>query len=98
MAIGRPFTMQYAREQVAPELWNSAQFRRTNYVITGVWALAFMVMVIAELALLYVPGVPPRIGMIAIILALIGAVKFTGWYPQHVKANGSLKGSVVERS
>lgn len=36
MAIGRPFTMQYAREEVAPEFWDSPEFRRTNYVITGV--------------------------------------------------------------
>lgn len=83
MAIGRPFTLQYAREQVAPELWRSPRFIRTNYVITAAWALAFAVMVIAELALLYVPGLPPRVGVIAIVLALVGAVKFTGWYPEY---------------
>jgi hypothetical protein len=27
MAVGRPFRMQYAREQVKPELWSSSQFR-----------------------------------------------------------------------
>ena len=85
MAAGRPFTLQYAREQVAPEWWNRPEFIRTNYIITGVWALAFFVMVLAELALLYVPGLPPRAGIIAIVLALLGAVKFTGWYPEHQK-------------
>ena len=85
MAVGRPFTMQYAREQVKPEFWGSPQFRRTNYVITSVWALAFAVMVGAELTLLYAPGLPPRAGIIVIILALVGAVKFTGWYPEHVR-------------
>ena len=85
LAVGRPFTMQYAREQVQPELWNSSEFRRTNYLITGVWALAFAVMVVAELILLYAPGLPPRVGIIVIILALVGAVKFTGWYPEHVR-------------
>jgi hypothetical protein len=86
MAVGRPFTLQYAREQVPAEFWNSPEFIRTNYVITAVWALAFAVMVVAELALLTVPGMPPRIGIAAIVLALIGAVKFTGWYPERVKA------------
>jgi predicted membrane-bound dolichyl-phosphate-mannose-protein mannosyltransferase len=85
MAVGRPFTVQYAREQVKPEFWNSSEFRRTNYLITGVWALAFAVMVATELILLYAPGLPPRIGIIVIILALVGAVKFTGWYPEHVR-------------
>jgi hypothetical protein len=37
MALGRPFTLQYAREQVAPELWWSPGFVRTNYVIMAYW-------------------------------------------------------------
>jgi hypothetical protein len=85
MAVGRPFTLQYAREQVAPEWWNRPELIRTNYVISGVWALAFFVMVLAELALLNIPGLPPRAGVMAIVLALLGAVKFTGWYPEREK-------------
>lgn len=83
IAAGRPFTLQYAREQVAPELWDRPEFIRTNYVISAAWALAFAVMVAAEAALLTVPGLPTRIGVAAIVLALVGAFKFTGWYPQH---------------
>jgi hypothetical protein len=86
LAIRRPFTLQYAREQVAPEHWGAPEFIRTNYVITAVWALAFAVMVAAELALLYLPGIPPRAGIIAIILALVGAMKFTAWYPERRRA------------
>ena len=86
MVLGRPFTLQYAREQVAPEHWDAPEFIRTNYVITAVWAAAFAVMVAAELALLTLPDVPRGIGIGAIILALVGAVKFTGWYPDRVKA------------
>ncbi|NOG69515.1 hypothetical protein [Roseicella sp. DB1501] len=86
LALRRPFTLQYAREQVAPALWNSPGFLRTNMVITGVWALAFAVMVAAEAALLVVPGLPPKLGILAIVLALVGAIKFTGWYPDRVRA------------
>ncbi|HEY5203328.1 MAG TPA: hypothetical protein VIJ63_01855 [Roseiarcus sp.] len=78
MAIGRPFTLQYVREQVAVEHHASPDFLRTNYVITGVWALAFAVMVAAELAVLYMPNIPHRLGVLAIVAALVGAVKFTG--------------------
>ncbi|HYZ64575.1 MAG TPA: hypothetical protein VE650_19150, partial [Acetobacteraceae bacterium] len=70
MAAGRPFTLQYARQQVAPQFWDRPEFIRTNYVITAGWALAFAVMVCAELALLYLPGLPPRAGIIAIVVAL----------------------------
>lgn len=84
IAIGRPFTLQYAREQVPAEYQTRPEFLRTNYVITGVWALAFAMMVAAELALLYMPNVPHRLGILAIVAALVGAVKFTGWYPDHI--------------
>ena len=84
IALGRPFTLQYAREQVPPEVQATPAFVRTNYIISGVWALAFAAMVVAEAALLYVPDLPRRIGIIVIVLALVGAVKFTSWYPAQV--------------
>jgi hypothetical protein len=86
LAARKPFTLQYAREKVAKELWDSPQFVRVNYVITWVWALAFAVMAIADILLVYVPGLPPRIGIIATILALVGAIKFTAWYPERQPA------------
>jgi hypothetical protein len=89
LLLRRPFTLQYARETVPAELWSSPQFVQTNYVITGVWALAFCVLVIADLILLYVPDIPPRVGIIATIVALVGAIKFTGWYPDRVKASAA---------
>ena len=41
LAVRRPFTLQYARETVAPELWTTPRFVRANYVITAIWAVAF---------------------------------------------------------
>ena len=38
IAIRRPFTLQYAKEQVPREMWDTARFRRINYVISAVWA------------------------------------------------------------
>ena len=87
MAIGRPFTLQYARGQVPREYWDKPAFIRTNYVITAVWALAFAVIVAADAIVVYVPGVPTRAGVVATILALVGAIKFTGWYPDRQQAN-----------
>jgi hypothetical protein len=86
IAIRQPFTLQYAREQVPQEVWASPEFVRTNYVITAVWALAFVVLVVADLVLLYVPELPPRFGIIVTILALVAAIKFTSWYPDHRRA------------
>ncbi len=86
MALQRPFTLQYARESVGKEHWSSPEFIRANYVITAVWAGAFAIMVLADLILLYRPDLPPRVGIIATILALVGAIKFTGWYPDRDRA------------
>ncbi len=81
LAIRRPFTLQYARETVAPELWKTEAFVRANYVITAVWALAFAALVGADALLVYAPNLSPRIGIIITIAALLGAFKFTSWYP-----------------
>lgn len=88
LAIRKPFTLQYAREQVPQESWTSPEFLRTNDVITSVWALAFAAMVAADWVLLTMPDVPPKFGIIATVLALVGAVKFTGWYPDRRRAPG----------
>ena len=86
LAIKMPFTLQYAREQVAPEFWSDPNFVRTNNIITLVWAAAFTLMVAADLLMLYTPSVPLRIGIWTTILAIYGAAKFTQWYPQQAKA------------
>jgi hypothetical protein len=41
MVLGRPFSLQYARERGAPEYWEQPDFLRVNYVISAAWALAF---------------------------------------------------------
>jgi hypothetical protein len=86
MAIGQPFTLQYARDRVAREHWQRPEFIRANTIISAAWALAFVVLVLADLVLLYAPGVPPLVGIIAIIAALLAASKFTGWYPAHLRS------------
>lgn len=88
MMLRQPFTLQYAREKVPQELWGEAAFLRTNYVITGVWAAAFAVMVAVDLAMLYVPTLPLRTAIIVTILAIYGAARFTAWYPERNRGKG----------
>jgi len=85
MAIRRPFTLQYAREQASPEHRNSPAFIRTNYVITGAWAVAFLALVAADLVMIYLPEVPQHVGIWMTVIALVGAIKFTGFYPAYVR-------------
>jgi hypothetical protein len=86
IAIRLPFTLQYAREQTPEALWERPEFVRANYIITGVWALAFAIMVAADFVLFFLSDVPSYIGIIATVVAIIGAVRFTVLYPQRLRA------------
>ena len=89
LALGRPFTLQYAREKVAKELWTTPQFVATNRLITSVWAAAFVVLVAADAAAEYVPIVPRWVDVAVSILALFGAIKFTVWYPARQRRSAA---------
>ncbi|WP_435260513.1 hypothetical protein [Streptomyces sp. 1222.5] len=88
MAVGMPFTMQYAREQVDPAYWHTVTFLRTNYVITGVWGLAFLVAAVSGAYGDIVLHNPNDLwtGWIIQILAIVAAIRFTEWYPDVVRA------------
>jgi intracellular septation protein A len=81
----RPFTLQFAREEVPKEYWANPQFIATNYRISAAWALAFLVLVLADIVMAFYPAIPLWIGIAVTILALAGAIWFTRWYPQRVR-------------
>jgi hypothetical protein len=91
IAVRKPFTLQYAKEQTSPEVWTHPSFIKTNNVLTAAWALAFAGMVLADIAMVYLPSVPLWVGVATTVVALLGAVKFTQWYPDHVR--GRLRAS-----
>ncbi|MGY4961913.1 hypothetical protein [Streptomyces sp. 900105245] len=88
MAVGMPFTLQYAREQVDPAHWHTPEFLRTNHVITGVWGLAFLVAAVSGAYGDIVLHDPNDLwtGWIIQILAIVAAIRFTDWYPKVVRA------------
>ena len=85
LLMRRPFTLQYAREQTPERVRNTPAFVRANYVITGAWAAAFAVMVVADLLLLYAPQLPHIIAIVVTIAALYAVFKFTSWYPRRAE-------------
>ena len=82
----RPFTLQYAREAVDAETAKLPEFLRANYVITSVWAAAFVLMMLANLLLIYVPGLPLWCGIAIAFAARNSALYFTKWYPERQRA------------
>jgi len=86
MLVGRPFTMQYALESVPAVIAAMPGFSRANYIITSVWTVATILMMLANAAILYVPGLPIWLGLAVAFAARNSAVFFTKWYSAHRRA------------
>src|SRR5664279_3105276 len=54
--VGRPFTLQYAREAVDAATAQLPSFIRANYTITWAWTGSMLLMMIGNVATIYVPG------------------------------------------
>jgi hypothetical protein len=78
-----PFTMQYALESVPAEIAAMPGFIRANYIITSAWTAAALLMMLANAAILYVPGLPIWLGLAVAFAARNSAVFFTKWYSAH---------------
>jgi hypothetical protein len=83
MAIRYPFTTQYALESLPAEIAAMPGFMRANYIITSAWTAASLLMMLANAAILYVPGLPIWIGVAVAFAARNSAVFFTKWYSAH---------------
>ncbi|SCK57284.1 hypothetical protein VAR608DRAFT_6033 [Variovorax sp. HW608] len=83
MLIRQPFTLQYARERVSPEIAARPQFLRVNQILSGVWALAFLVLTAADHVMARMPQVPLWIGIALSVGAMVFAFWFTSWYPER---------------
>lgn len=87
LLAGTPFTIQYAREQVAPEFWHTPLFIRINQYITAVWGLDFF---LSGLVSVYRHaagdmGLASQYASLAFSLcALVFTLRFPDWYRARV--------------
>jgi hypothetical protein len=86
MLVRRPFTLQYAIEAVPAETAAMPGFLRANYIITGAWTLAALLMMASNIAMLYVPGLPFWTGLAIAFAARNSALYFTKWYPEYQRS------------
>jgi hypothetical protein len=86
LAIRQPFTLQYAREMVDAETTQLPGFRKANYIITAAWTGAFLLMMIANVLMMYVPSMPLWSGLLIAFAARNSAAYFSKWYPQYRRA------------
>jgi hypothetical protein len=86
IAIRAPFTLQYAREVVDAETLKMPGFMRANYIIPWAWTGAFVLMLIANLLVIYLPSLPFWVGLGIGVAARNCAVYFTKGYPAYRRA------------
>lgn len=41
IVVGRPFTLPFAKRRAPQHVWNAPMFRRTNLIISALWAASF---------------------------------------------------------
>lgn len=82
---GVPFTIQYAREQVAEEFWHTPLFLRINQYITAVWGLDFLLSALVALYRVQTGARGLAAGYAWILFTVI-AVVFTLHFPDWYKS------------
>jgi len=85
LLAGMPFTIQYAREQVAPEFWHTPLFIRINQYITAIWGLDFFLSALVSLYR-HTTGDTGVASQYAWVVFSLGAVLFTVYFPNWYRA------------
>lgn len=83
LLAGTPFTIQYAREQVAPEFWYTPLFIRINQYIAAVWGLDFFLSALVSVwrhATGDTGFVSHNIWILFSVAAALFTVYFPAWY------------------
>jgi len=83
--IHQPFTLQFAKEQVAQEKWQHPIFLKINYILTAVWGLIFLLNMILHLLLIHYPATSGWFYKIIFYIPCIFGMGFTVWFPKYYR-------------
>ncbi len=92
IVVGKPFTLDYAKEHTDPSLWKHPRFIRSNNVITAVWATTFTLNTGVAFAKMMHAGSSELAYEIVSYALLVGTAVFTVWYPEHLKRSRVSRG------
>lgn len=82
-----PFTEQYAPESAPRQKWEVAAFRRTNRVLTLMWALVFSLIAVLGYVAVKAPFSVDWTKAVIPLVVIVGAVGMTQIYPARARAN-----------
>ena len=89
MALGslafEPFTEQYAPQAAPREDWERAAFRRTNQVLTLMWALVFALIAVLGYLAATAPATVDLTKAVIPVVVIVGAIGMTQIYPKKAR-------------
>lgn len=89
MALGslafEPFTQQYAPQTAPREDWEKVAFRRTNQVLTLMWALVFALIAVLGYLATTAPETVHLTKAVIPVVVIVGAVGMTQIYPRKAR-------------
>ena len=86
--VRSPFTLQYARKMVEPELWGNPVFIRVNDFMTGVWGCLFGINFVLSVISLNNPALQAPL-QLTTYSVLIGGVAFSVLFPGYIRKKRS---------
>ena len=87
--LRNPLTLQYAREQVANEVWKSRPFLLTNYGLTGLWMVCFAVMAAADAFADMHKNLPASLDAALCLIVVVSALVVTARYPNWLRGHAA---------
>jgi hypothetical protein len=97
MALGSlafvPFTEQYAPESAPRRGWEAAAFRRTNRVLTLMWALVFALIAVLGYVAVKSPSTVDWTKAVIPVVVIVGALGMTQIYPARARENARPQGA-----
>ncbi|MGY4650617.1 hypothetical protein [Mycobacterium sp. URHB0021] len=88
-----PFTAQYAPDPARREEWEEAAFRRTNLVLTLMWALVLALIAVLGFVAVNSPSTVNWTKAVIPLVVIVGAVGMTQIYPEKARANARPQGA-----
>jgi hypothetical protein len=81
--IRKPFTIQYARQQIDASKWNSPIFYNINIMISLAWCMSFA---ISGIVWYFTMHDNFMIGIVAQVVIYAIVIRFSKWYPKYIES------------
>lgn len=92
IAVGQPFTRQYAEEETPREVWTTAGFQRTTLVLTWMWFVIIVLNVLFAWLAIEFPEEQLVLGLAIPLGLVVVGLRANHWYPAYMQRRAATVG------